>query len=142
MIPITPDRQLARTALTASHTRPIPAPKIMATSQASRPESKWALLVLCVECGEGVEVPLPIDYVPFLFFLAQRGWFTSVLKQPAQDPEAATLFAALCTPCAQKVYPPEVFKIADERRQQLVQQIEAAAATARRASEPPPGKGR
>jgi hypothetical protein len=36
----------------------------------------------------------------------------------------------LCTACAQKVYPPEVFAAAEQRRQQLLQFAAQAAQTA------------
>ena len=85
-----------------------------------------AVLVLCVECGDGAEVPLPMDQRLFAFCLAQRGWFVTTLTPPGQGPEVPMLFGALCTACAQKVYSPEVFKTADERRQQMLQAVQAA----------------
>ena len=91
-----------------------------ASPQASRPEPKCALLVTCVECGEGAEVPLPTDHQATALVLARRGWFMSVISPPGQGAEVPILFAALCSPCAQKVYPAEVYKVAEERRQQML----------------------
>lgn len=82
------------------------------------PEPECALLVTCVECGEGFEVPLPIDRRAIAILLAQRGWFLSVMSPPQHAP---ILMGALCSPCAQKVYSSEIYKIADERRQLLLQ---------------------
>jgi hypothetical protein len=91
--------------------------------QVSRPEPKFSLLVMCAECGEGIEAPLPLDQRGLALLLAQRGWFTSVMSPPGQGPEVPILFAALCGTCAQKVYPPEVYKVAEERRQMLLQAV-------------------
>ena len=85
-----------------------------------------AVLVLCVECGDGAEVPLPMDHRSLAFYLAHRGWFVTTMTPPGQGPEVPILFGALCTTCAQKVYAPEVFKAADERRQQMLQAAQAA----------------
>jgi len=93
--------------------------------QTPRPEPKCALLVMCVECGEGVDAPLPIEHRAIAVLLAQRGWFMSVISPPGQGPEVPILFAALCATCAQKVYPSEVYKIAEERRQVLLQAAQA-----------------
>jgi hypothetical protein len=86
--------------------------------QAPEHEPACSLIVTCIECGEGVEVPLPTDRRAIAILLARRGWFLSVTSPPQHTP---ILMAALCSPCAQKVYPPEVYKIADERRQLLLQ---------------------
>jgi len=91
-------------------------------------EPRIALLALCVECGEGVEVPLPVDARWLAFLLAQRGWFISVLTPPDQGPEVPMLVAPLCTACAQKVYSPEMYQAAEARRQQLLQAAQAAQA--------------
>ena len=85
-----------------------------------------AVLVLCVECGDGAEVPLPMDQRSLAFYLAHRGWFVTTMTPTGQGPEVPTLFGALCTTCAQKVYSPEVFKVADERRQQMLQAAQGA----------------
>ena len=84
-------------------------------------EPKCALLVMCVECGQGIEMPLPVDQHTLALFLAQRGWFISVLSPPDQGPEVPVVIGPLCSACAQQVYPPEVFQAAEGRRQQLVQ---------------------
>jgi hypothetical protein len=84
------------------------------------------MLAMCVECGQGLELPLPVDAGLLAFFLAQNGWFISVLNPPGQAPEVPMLLGPLCTPCAQEVYSPEMFKIAEERRQQLLQAAQAA----------------
>jgi hypothetical protein len=89
--------------------------------QPPRPEPNCALLAMCVECGEGIELPLPIDNQTIGLLLARRGWFISVLSPPGQGLEALMVFGPLCTACAQKVYPPEVFVVAEQRRQQLLQ---------------------
>ena len=93
-----------------------------ASPQVPRPEPKCALLVMCVECGEGIDAPLPIDHKAIAILVAQRGWFMSVLSQPGQEP---LLFGVLCTLCAQKVFPAELFKVAEERRLALLQASQA-----------------
>ena len=94
------------------------------------PEPVCALLAMCVECGEGTELPLPVDQRALAFFLAQRGWFISVMSPPNQGPEAPMILGPLCTACAQQVYPPEVFVVAEQRRQQLLQAAAQAAQAA------------
>lgn len=86
-----------------------------------RPEPRSAWLVMCVHCGQGTEAPLPFDHAGLSRFLAQIGWYVSVLTPPGQGPEVPILLAALCGICAQAVFPPEVLKVAEERRQQLLQ---------------------
>lgn len=76
-----------------------------------------ALLVMCVECGDGAEVQLPTDRDAIARVLAQRAWHMSVLTPPGQVP---IVFGAVCASCAPRVYPPEVLKIAEERRQKLL----------------------
>lgn len=93
-----------------------------ASPQVPGPEPKCTLLVMCVECGEGVDAPLPLDHKALAILVAQRGWFMSVLSQPGQSP---LLFGVLCTLCAQKVFPPELFKVAEERRVALLQAAQA-----------------
>lgn len=85
-------------------------------------EPPCALLVMCVECGRGVDAPLPIDRDSLELLLARQGWFISLLTPP-QDPKIGSptqLFAALCGTCAPTVFPPEVMKAAEERRQQML----------------------
>jgi hypothetical protein len=84
------------------------------------PESEvpCALLVMCSECGRGVEVPLPIDRDALARFLVLRAWFVSILTAPGQTP---ILFGAVCNECAPKVFSPEVLRAAEERRQKLLQ---------------------
>ena len=95
-----------------------------------RPEPNCALVVMCIECGDGLELPLPIDNRTIGLLLAQRGWFISVLSRPndpnrviapGQGPETPMVLGPLCTACAQQVYPPEVFAAAEQRRQQFLQ---------------------
>lgn len=93
-------------------------------------EPKCALLVLCVECGEGVELPLPIDNRSVGVLLAQRGWFISVLSPPEQRADGPMVLGPLCAACAQKLYPPEVFAAVEQRRQQLLQAAAQAAQAA------------
>jgi hypothetical protein len=95
-------------------------------TDAPKSQPNCAVLVLCVECGADIEVPLPMDQRSFALCLALRGWFVSVMTPPGQGPEVPILFGALCTACAQKVYSPEIFKIAEERRQQLLQAAQVA----------------
>lgn len=83
------------------------------TSQTSRPEPKLALLVMCVECGEGVEVPLPIEARAIALLLARRGWYMTMLSPPGLGPEVPILTAALCASCAQKVLAPEVLQMVE-----------------------------
>jgi hypothetical protein len=77
-----------------------------------------ALFVMCGECGQGAEVPLPIDREGLARFLAQSAWFMSILTPPGQVP---ILFGALCGECATRVFPPEVLRTAEERRQRMLQ---------------------
>jgi len=90
-------------------------------------EPMCALLAMCVECGQGLELLLPIDQRALAFLLAQHGWFISVMSPPNQGPESPMLLGPLCTDCARKVYPAEVFAAAEQRRQQLLQSAEQAA---------------
>jgi hypothetical protein len=77
------------------------------------------LLVMCVECGQGVEVPLPIDRDALAHLLAQRGWFTSALTPPGQGPEVPVVIGVVCASCAPNLFPPEVIRAAEERRQKM-----------------------
>src|SRR5271167_578618 len=86
--------------------------------QAPRPESKLALLVMCIECGAGVEALLPIEPRAIVLLLARHAWFMSVVSEPG--PEVPIVFGALCAGCAPKVFPPEVLKAAEEQRQALL----------------------
>lgn len=97
-----------------------PSPDNQAASLPTPPEPRCALLVMCVECGQGAEAPLPIDQRTFSLFLATQGWFPSVLTPPGQGPEVPILLGALCLSCAQQAFPPEVLKAAEERRQELL----------------------
>ena len=105
----------------------IPNPNSQAAPPVPGPEPVCALLAMCVECGEGTELPLPIDQRVLAFLLAQRGWFISVMSPPGQGPEVPMVLGPLCPACAQKVYPPEVFAVAEQRRQQLLQVAAQAA---------------
>lgn len=102
-------------------------PPGQAAPQVPRPEPICALLAMCIECGDGVELLLPIDNRTIGVLLAQCGWFISVMAQgpevPGQGPESPMVLGPLCTACAQKVYPPEVFAAAEQRRQQLLQAV-------------------
>lgn len=89
------------------------------------PAPTVALLVTCVECGEGVEVLMPIEHKAIAILLAQRGWFMSVLTPPSQNPEVPVLFGVLCSTCAPKLYPPAVMKAAEEQRQAIVKMSQA-----------------
>jgi hypothetical protein len=82
------------------------------------------MLAMCVECGQGVELLLPIDQRSLSAMLAQVGWFISVLSPPGQRPDASTVIGPLCAACAQQVYPPEIYKAAEQRRQQLLQVLQ------------------
>lgn len=80
-----------------------------------------ALLVMCVHCGQGTEVPLPTDRDAIALRLAKVGWFTSVLSPPNRGPEVPILVGALCATCAPTVFPPEVLRAAEEHRQKMLQ---------------------
>ena len=86
-------------------------------------EPPCALLVMCVECGRGVEAPLPTDRDILARFLAQHGWFMTVMAPPRQGPETPILLGALCGTCAPTVFPPEVMKAAEERRQLMLRSV-------------------
>lgn len=83
-------------------------------------EPHCSLLVMCTECGQGSEVPLPFDRDALVRFLAKIGWYLAVLTSPGEVPIVLT---AICTSCASTVFPPEVMKAAEERRQQVLQQV-------------------
>ena len=104
----------------ANNPRPAPA----------APEPWCALVVMCLECGQGTEVPLPVDQRTLSFLLAHNGWFISVLSPPEKGTEARMVIGPLCGACAQQVYPPEVFAAAEQKRQQLVQALAAQAGRA------------
>ena len=80
----------------------------------------YALLVMCNECGRGVEILLPIAHAHFERSLARHAWFVAVLTLPGQTP---ILFGALCGDCAPKIFPPEILQAAEERRQKLLQEM-------------------
>jgi hypothetical protein len=80
----------------------------------------FALLVMCVECGAGVEVLLPTDRSAIALLLAQRGWYMSVLTPQGQGLEVSLVVGAVCASCAPIVYSPELLTIAEERRQKLL----------------------
>jgi hypothetical protein len=82
---------------------------------------KFALLVMCVECGDGVEALLPIDYRAIELLLAQRGWHMSALTPPGQGPEVPIVLGVLCSTCAPKIFPPEGVKALEDRRQMILQ---------------------
>jgi len=107
-----------------------PDPTSQAAPTTPGPEPRCALLAMCVECGQGLEVPLPVDSRLLAFFLAQNGWFISVMTPPGQGPEVPMLLGPLCTACAQQVYSPDVFKVAEEQRHQLLQAAAQAAQAA------------
>ena len=111
----------------------IPDPNSQAAPPSPGPEPVCALLAMCVECGEGAELPLPIDNRALAFYLAQRGWFISVMSPPNQGPEVPMILGPICTACAQQIYPPEVFAAAEQRRQQLLQAAAQAAQAAQAA---------
>ena len=109
----------------------IPKPSSQATPAASPgSEPVCTLLAMCVECGQGVELPLPIDQRALALLLAQIGWFISVMSPPGQGPEVPMILGPLCTSCAQQVYSPDVFKVAEEQRHQLLQAAAQAAQAA------------
>ena len=87
-------------------------------SSSTTAEPRSALLLMCVHCGRGTEAPLPLDRDGFDLHLARICWFVSVLSPPGA--EAPALLGALCSTCAPTVFPPEVMRIAEERRQQIV----------------------
>jgi hypothetical protein len=89
------------------------------------PAPKVALLVMCVECGEGVEALMPIEHKAIAILVARHGWFMSVLTPPNQNPEVPVLFGVLCSTCAPKIFPPEVLKAAEEQRQAVVKMAQA-----------------
>jgi hypothetical protein len=103
---------------------PIPPPHV---------QPRCALLAMCVECGQGIELPMPFDQRGLGYLLALSGWFISMMSPPGQGPDAQLVLGPLCTACAQQVYPPEVFAAAEQRRQQLLQSVAEAHAQAQAA---------
>jgi hypothetical protein len=75
---------------------------------------------MCTECGRGTEAPLPIDRDSLARFLAQVVWYVAVLTPPGQGPEVPVVLSALCGSCAPNIFPPEVMRVAEERRQQVL----------------------
>ena len=84
-------------------------------------EPPCQLLVMCVECGSGIEVPLPTDRDAITRLLARHGWFMSMLSPPGQSTVSPIVVGAVCVSCAPTVYPPEVLKIAEERRLKMLE---------------------
>ena len=97
------------------------------TPAAPAPQPQCVLAIMCVECGQGTEMPIPIDQRTLAFLLASIGWFISVLSAPDRGTQAPMVIGPLCAACAQQVYSPEVFAAAEQRRQQLVQALAAQA---------------
>lgn len=93
--------------------------------QASIPEPKAALLVLCMECGDRVEALMPIEHKAITILLAQRGWHMPMMRPPRQNPEVPALFGVHCATCAPKLYPPEMLKAAEEHRQMILKMAQA-----------------
>jgi len=113
-------------------------------TSASRLLPTFQMLLLCAECGRGIEVPLPTDRSLLAIFLARQGWFMSVLKDPSrntrivmprmtsgvptslgttppdQSHEIPIVLGALCFSCAPSVWPPEALKAAEEWRQKVL----------------------
>lgn len=83
-----------------------------------------ALFMMCVECGQGIEVPLPLEQEAFAIVLAQQAWFVTVLAPTEGQPETLPVLAALCTTCAPTIFQPEVMRAAEERRQALLRSIQ------------------
>jgi hypothetical protein len=96
------------------------------TPPAKPAEPSTALLMMCVECGDGMQMPLPLDMRRLSFFLAQNAWFPSVVSPPNQGAEAPMVIAPLCAACAKKVYPAEMFKVIEERRLSLLKAAQEA----------------
>ncbi len=101
------------------------APQAAQAPQAAafRPEPACAMLARCVECGHGAELPLPFDQRALSIMLAQVGWFISVLSPPGQGSDRIVI-GPLCGMCAQKIYPADMYKMAEQRRQQLLQTLQ------------------
>jgi hypothetical protein len=91
----------------------------MTMSSEAMPSPPCALLVMCNECGRGVEILLPIDHESFARSLARHVWLVVILTPPGQTP---ILYGALCGDCAPKVFSPEILRTAEERRQKLLQE--------------------
>lgn len=89
----------------------------MTVDSGSMPPPPCALLVMCNECGRGIEVPLPIDQGGLKRFLVLQSWLVGVLTPPGQVP---ILLGVLCGDCAPKVFPPEALRGAEERRQRML----------------------
>jgi len=106
--------------------KPDPTTQAASTTQQAPSEPRNAWLVMCVHCGQDVEVPLPFDCERLARFLARVGWFVSVLTPPGQGPEVPIVLGALCSTCAPTVFPPEVLAVAEQRRQQLLQAPQGA----------------
>lgn len=81
------------------------------------PSPPCALLVMCSECGRGVEVPLPMDRESLELFLILQTWFMGVFTSPGQVP---IVFGALCGDCAPKVFSPEALRAAEAHRQKML----------------------
>lgn len=92
----------------------------MSTDSKSLTLPTFQMLLICAECGRGIEVPLPTDRSLLAIFLARQGWFMSVLTPPNQDPKIPIVLGALCSSCASHVWPPEALKSAEEWRQRAL----------------------
>jgi len=89
----------------------------------STAEPPCTLLVMCCECGQGVEALLPTDRDTLARLLSKHGWFMAVMTPPRQGFETPIVMGALCGTCAPTVFPPEVMKAAEERRQMLLRSV-------------------
>lgn len=107
-----------------------PPAQTTAPAPASTPkEPTYFLLVLCVECGEGHAVPIPLDRVALEVTLARRGWYTSVVTPPSHDPTVPIGLGAICVTCAARQFPAEILKAIELRRLKIVADAEKAVPT-------------
>lgn len=91
----------------------------MTTNQAPPVDPPWHLVVLCVECGDGIELALPIDR-NFEQKLVGHGWFASIMEPPQAG--KPIVLGTLCNACAKARFPPDIFQAAEARRQRFVQE--------------------
>jgi hypothetical protein len=80
------------------------------------PDLSIQLRVQCVECNAAaLHVPLPIEKDALAYKADEYRWHLSVLTEPGS--KTGLVLGLLCPACAERVYPPEVLKAAEEARE-------------------------
>jgi hypothetical protein len=78
------------------------------------PDAKISLRVPCVECRDALVVPLPYAKDSIADLVDDHLWILSTLTPPGSK---TIVLGLLCPRCAERIYPPEVLRAAEEARQ-------------------------